>query len=162
MEFYPVGLRFRSLCQYVLWFNNDVDGVHTTNGGITVFVSELAARSFALANNLPVSSSSQPVLDLDGVKEDAFKIDTIDCVAVLNIWNFLADLAASLPEKASTFLALDRRPSTIYDKVFWGNNLPAVTPKDEHYTPAFSITELSDIKAILFAGLDLFAANLRS
>ena len=54
-----------------------------------------------------------------------------------------------------------------YEKLFFGNNLPAMTPLGEHYTPARTDEELDDIRRHVVLGFDLsektiYALNLTS
>ncbi len=69
-------------------------------------------------------------------------------------------MAASLPSKAGSFIALEKTARDIYQKVFWGNNLPAVTPAGKGFDPTWSEEDLIGIKAVLETGLSLFVSNL--
>ena len=76
-------------------------------------------------------------------------------------WNLFSDVAHSMPDKGSAFEHLDSQP-TIYDKLFWGNNLPSMTPEGMHYSPEWSAAEVASLAEILSAGLDLFESCIRS
>ncbi|MDD3483973.1 hypothetical protein [Azovibrio restrictus] len=67
---------------------------------------------------------------------------TRTCAQLLNGWNTLEDMARSIgipmdvpdpEEKASLDLA--------YEKLFYGNNLPALTPEGERFNPLFTARE---------------------
>jgi hypothetical protein len=49
----------------------------------------------------------------------------------------------------------------IYDKLFWGNNLPLITPEGERYLPEWSADEVQSLAQILASGLDLFISVVR-
>jgi len=59
-----------------------------------------------------------------------------------------------------TFEQLDSRFSEVYEKLFWGNNLPAVTPKGFHFDPEWSPDEIAGLATVLRAGLKLFKSRL--
>jgi hypothetical protein len=48
-----------------------------------------------------------------------------------------------------------------YDKLFWGNNLPVVTPPGEFYVPAWSDEELAELHRILSDGMRLIRVAVR-
>lgn len=49
-----------------------------------------------------------------------------NCKTILNFWNIFNDIAYSFGEKIPD--ERTRRSDRCYNKLFWGNNLPAVTP----------------------------------
>jgi len=50
----------------------------------------------------------------------------------------------------------------IYDKVFFGNNLPSVTPQREHNVSEWAAAEIAALAEILATGLDLFVSCTRN
>ncbi len=50
----------------------------------------------------------------------------------------------------------------IYDKLFWGCNLPIVTPEGEHYHPAWTKRELTIMHDVPGSGLKLFQGSVRN
>ena len=50
--------------------------------------------------------------------------------------------------------------NAIYDKVFRGNNLPAITRTGESYVPVWSPDELRSIKALMKSGIALFHSTV--
>jgi hypothetical protein len=163
VDYFLLPFRLDGLNRHVIWFQNDVDGVITThNKRIVTFETQDDATNYAVGSNIALTPRVDENLELDWLVDGAdFSTGDIDCRRTLLAWNFFADVAASLGAKASDFLAKDRKPSKTYDKVFWGNNLPAVTPDGEHYVPSWSTEEIEEIKSILVAGLMLFISNLQ-
>jgi len=84
----------------------------------------------------------------------------VDCPALLNAWNFFDDLARLHDDAESDYAKLSRGAETSYDKLFWGNNLPSMTPPGESFTPVWSAEELEDIRRVMEAGLKLVEAEL--
>jgi hypothetical protein len=79
----------------------------------------------------------------------------------LDAWNFLDDLAGMHVGADTPYARLSRGAAECYDRLFWGNNLPAVTPPGERFEPVWSAEELIKIRRVLAAGLVILAAELR-
>lgn len=45
----------------------------------------------------------------------------------------------------------------MYDKLFWGSNIPAVTPAGQKFNPDWSASEIAALARVLSSGL----ANVR-
>ena len=88
-------------------------------------------------------------------------VKPINCKKGLAAWNLFVDVANSADSRASAFKRLDSKRGEIYNKLFWGNNLPAVTSEGRHYTPEWSPHEVAYLKKILSCGLKLFASRTR-
>jgi len=84
--------------------------------------------------------------------------NTVDCCNFLDAWSLFADLSRSVAGQFDTDRALTNK---IYDKIFWGNNLPAVTPDGEHSVPVWTNDELNILGKILDDGLSLFRNAVR-
>lgn len=60
------------------------------------------------------------------------------CEHLLSGWNSVEDLAKSLDIPLKDFESDEKEIlHTAYDRTFWGNNLPAVTPAGQSYHPLF-------------------------
>jgi hypothetical protein len=86
----------------------------------------------------------------------------VDCPAFLNAWNFFDDLAGLHSGADTRYTRLSRRAAGCYDKLFWGNNLPAVATTDERYIPSWESAELGRIRRVMRAGIELMEAELSS
>ncbi|HEU4388411.1 MAG TPA: hypothetical protein VFV34_11485 [Blastocatellia bacterium] len=75
----------------------------------------------------------RPDLDLDAVARWCEHADArrIECRLLLDAWNFFTDVAASVPGKVRAFVGGFARYTPVYDKLFLGCNLPAVTPEGQ-------------------------------
>ncbi len=139
MEVFPYRFRLFGQDRFVLWVQDDVDVVLKTDAGrIATFDTVEKAQQFAAQRNVTITMpDGDPSLQLDWIADGgSFVTGDIDCIETISAWNLFADIAATFPEQSAHFRSVDRRPHTIYDKVFWGNNLPAVTPEGERYEPA--------------------------
>jgi hypothetical protein len=72
---------------------------------------------------------------------------------MLNTWNILTDIARSL----SLPMHGAKESLDVYDKLFWGSNIPAVTPEGQKFTPDWSASEIAALVRVLSSGL----ANVR-
>jgi hypothetical protein len=145
---------------YLIWFSNDEDGVVIEPDGSAPAFGDLAAlHTYADSQGLDLCIEEPILHDLDSVAAWlARPVRAIDCDAFLTAWNLFADLAAST---GAGFEPDDERTRQIYDKLFWGNNLPTLTPPGEHYVPRWRAAERRRISEVLGAGLALFRSRVR-
>lgn len=84
----------------------------------------------------------------------------VDCRALLDAWNFLDDLTGLHAGADTPHTRLSRAAAGVYDKLFWGSNLPAVTPPGERFESSWSPKELAAIREVFESGLGVLAAEL--
>jgi hypothetical protein len=104
----------------------------------------------------------EPILhDLDLIKRwlSNPRSSRVECGQFLSAWNLFRDIMATLNMDQS--LLSDHYVDRIYQKLFWGSNLPSVTPLKKHYSPLWSRRELRTMKRILGNGLALFRSVVR-
>lgn len=165
---YRLGSRDRDL----IWFSHlddrsdeDHDGVFVAPGGsMPCFASLQELRAYAEAQALtPLDDGSHRLHDLDVLacwlhSKRRTRARHVDCPAFLSAWNLFADLSLSL---GASFDADHRRTQRVYDKLFWGNNLPALTPPGRFYVPIWPKHEVKLMHQVLADGLTLFRASVR-
>jgi len=126
-------------------------------GGILAFESENAAREAGWSGDQIVSSERPPLYDFDSLQAWCKSGESVhDCSMLLDAWNMLADL----PHAGSLFHGADARASHLYEKLFFGCNLPDVTPLGEHLVPTWDASETADLKHLLLLGLAEFRSRL--
>ncbi|MDE5854644.1 MAG: hypothetical protein K2H19_06230 [Ruminococcus sp.] len=81
-----------------------------------------------------------------------------DCKIILDFWNIFNDIVYLFGEKIPD--EYTRRSNRCYNKLFFGNNLPAFTPDREHYTPIFIRKERNNIRRMLSYGIDFIYKNM--
>jgi hypothetical protein len=84
--------------------------------------------------------------------------DTVDCCEFLAAWNLFEDIASSVEGKRPPPAPKHKR---ISNKLFWGNNLPSLTPPGKHYVPIWTKSEVGKLQHILSNGLRLFRNTRR-
>ena len=119
---------------YFIWFSDETDGVFIeSDGKIPIFEDLRQILKYAQLQNIFIKKGNASFLDLDkveySIKQDVFEVN---CVDFLNAWNLLKDVSYSIK---SNFDFNRKITNKIYEKLFWGNNLPAVTPERESYEP---------------------------
>jgi hypothetical protein len=132
-----------------------------TDGTIPLFDTEKAAREAASQSERFSEQPVGPPLDLDAARSwcKTPTDTTVDASLVLGAWNLFADVEAIRNEPK--FRALDRDADRSYDKLYFGCNLPAVTPDGKAYEPQWSDAEVTQLRTLLTAGFDLFDRRVR-
>jgi hypothetical protein len=121
-------------------------------------VSALAA--YAAAKHYPLEHEEPKRHDLDwAVTCLSRAIPAVDCVEALAAWNLFSDVALSIHGAGRAFEELDKQSRAIYEKLFWGNNLPSLTPEGCHFDPEWSSDEITVLATVLRAGLEMFRSR---
>lgn len=79
---------------------------------------------------------------------------TVDCAAFLNSWSLFTDVAVSSGREG--FDPKHRASTKVYSKLFFGCNLPSITPPGRHYEPIWRRREIDLMRTILGGGLGMF------
>jgi hypothetical protein len=167
MEYFVFPYRISSEDGYLVWVSDDKDSkkdhfVIDENGNIPSFSSLSDLKHFAAHRSLALSASEPHVLDLDAVIGWLSKgAEMPDCNELLNAWNAFSDISASCQDNETVFAESNFSNKPIYEKLFWGSNLPAVTPAGERYDPVWSAGEIEALTSIFTAVLDLFTSSTR-
>ena len=145
---------------YLIWQTDaTTDGpdrvIVDRSGRIATFPSEVAARTFAAARGEPAAEEDPVTYDLDRVVAWCRHPDamTVDCEVILDTWNLLLDLPRSPAEAENVFARAEAAAGDLYEKLFFGNNLPAVTPRGASYGPQWSADEITRLSEVLQLGL---------
>ena len=151
---FKVRYRLDGVDRYLIWFSNDSDGVVVQDDGSMVsFRSQSDLDSYAKFRGLKLEPDEPSEFDFDSVERWLSRLDrgSIDCDLFLNAWNLFGDIASSNGNAA--FQQSSRAAGRVYDKLFWGNNLPAVTPAGELYVPVWSERDVDELHRILSQGM---------
>lgn len=154
-EYYEYGILLGGRVNWILWYTNTSDGLACDLvGRIMVFETSPVLRDYATSTGLKVAEAST-VLDLDSVRRwvDGPPSIPADYPTLLNTWNLWDDIRGTLD--CST-LNQDTDVEQVYDKLFWANNPPALTPEGECFIPEWSEHELGILRAQLTDGFELF------
>ena len=161
MGYFPLLYRLQHCESYLLWISGDKDSVVVdADGFVPSFRTFGLLQEFADRKHYRLETEEPKLHDLDWVTISQTD-KSVDCEAALAAWNLFSDVSASVPELNHNFKGLDSQFRLIYDKLFWGNNLPSMTPEGERYLPQWSADELHSLAQILASGLDLFMSVVR-
>lgn len=143
---------------FFIWYEdeNDKNLVYTSDGKVIVFSSEEKARRKAEKLNIKCE---------DTCFYDAERLiywftthqKETDCNFLIDFWNIFSDIAYSVGKELEPVRT--RRSDRCYNKLFWGLNLPAVTPEGCEYEPIFTKRERKLIREIMRTGLEIFEKN---
>jgi hypothetical protein len=159
-EYYFCGCRLDEKDYYFIWFSDEEDRVYLNREGDFVVFNDLKKIvTYAQQQKLPIKDEEPVFYNLDKLeKKLSDKSFKVDCVEFLNVWNLLDDISRSVEGNFNS----DRNATyKIYEKLFWGNNLPAVTPKGKYYEPIWRKRELEIIREVLSRGIGIFRDNLK-
>jgi len=110
----------------------------------------------------PLSIDDPVVHDLDSVDRFIRDPSTLhfDCNDALSAWNLFGDFARSLGQSGILFLDHDQAADRLYDKIFHGCNLPAMTPEGQEFLPTWRSDEIESIREVLMVGFSLFRSAI--
>ena len=167
MNYYALSYQLDAAQRYLIWatdLDSDAKDVILLDGDecILAFDDLSMLQEYATENKLTITQEEPILHDLDWVSNwvRSPSPSTVNCVHVLAAWNLFADIWQSVKRHREYFRSIDEQYQAVYDKVFWGNNLPAVTPDGEHYVPEWNPDEIDVLRGVLSAGLEMFRKNL--
>lgn len=148
---------------YVVWYSDAVDRlVRFKDKKIASFADEHQVRAFCRENGISLMLEPPAVYYFDKMAAwcDSPTAGSIQPTAFLNAWNMLEDVHGF---KLDVHLhdASSQRASKIFDKLFFANNLPAVTPAGASYEPTWSEDEVDLLSRIYRFGLAKLRAGIQ-
>ncbi len=165
--YYAVRYRLDHKDRWLLWHSDDAangleaDGIVVDQTSqVPVFRTPQGLATYAETNNLlPLENDNSAFYNFDAVEKwlKRKRPTQLDCVEFLNAWNLLADLSATI---SGDFDSDKIETGDIYSKLFWGSNIPAITPPGKHYDPVWVGRESRIIRQVIEHGLSLFRRNI--
>lgn len=132
---------------FLLWNCDDEPPFLTDEDNrVLIFGGLFDLNEFAERNGIEIEDGIT-AYDLDDITVTA---ETPDCNEINTKWNIISDLALTV---GAEFSGEDKRYNGIYDKLFFGCNLPAMNHPP--YTPEWGAEEISEINRILAEGAEL-------
>jgi hypothetical protein len=156
---YPLALKVGGRTLFLLWVSDDwaLNRV-LADAGLVVSFSDESAREYALAENLTQAPKEELRLhDLDSAVRWLEADAEPDCRLLLAIWNLAGDVARSVNEPFEDRGAV---LDDFYNKLFFGNNLPSITPPGGQYHPEWTEEELGLLRARIEVAADLIRSRL--
>ena len=145
---------------YTLWYSNDIDGLLNENNKIKYFNTENNLTNYAINKGIKIQPDKITVYNIDDIQKIIqSKGKVIDCEKVLNLWNIIADIAKTI---GTSFYGDKDEITHIYDKLFYGNNLPAICEGNEMQPPIWDEKEISIIFKVLEDSYKIFELSCKS
>ena len=137
MKYFPLLYRLQGEKSYLIWISNEQDSVAVDSDGFVVSFPYLTSlRQYADLKRYRPETEEPVFHDLDWVATWNMRPgEPANCGEALAAWNLFSDVSASIPSRGVAFKTLDSQFPFIYDKLFWGNNLPSVTPEANSTSP---------------------------
>jgi len=151
-SYHAVRCRFGGANRFFVWYSGEPDGVLLSSppARLALFSDLPAVARYAAQQRLKLESEAPAFYDFDRLAEWLSQpTHEPDCQFLLDAWNMLGDIASSLGAR----LVEPAEANGVYDKLFWGSNLPSMTPPGEHFEPSWSENEIATLTSVLSAGL---------
>jgi hypothetical protein len=154
-QYCVIALKLEGRTWYLIWISGSdhPDQVLEEAGRVLVFDDRESLCRHAEGHHIDLAASKlEPVFDIDAVADWVKGDEEPDPVVLLNAWNLAWDIANS------TGVAFNHRGGDrddVYDKVFWSNNLPAMTPPGERYEPQWLPNELELLREVMSEAVHL-------
>ena len=155
-EYFKCWFRLDAHDSYLIWFRDEDDGVITdAHGKVPCFLKTEDLLRQASSLNLNIKNEEPILHDLDFIVTwlESKNSEAVNCDIFLAAWNLFDDVSRS---GGGNFNTEHKLTAKIYEKLFWGNNIQAVTPEGEHYEPSWTKRELKIMREVLGEGLSLF------
>lgn len=149
---------FGKSSHFLIWYEDEINEnrVYTSGGKVICFPSEEQARQKAREFDINIMDTC--FYDVERlIYWFSMHQKEIDCSFLIDFWNLFSDIAYSIGKELEPVRT--RRIDRCYNKLFWGLNLPVVTPEDCEYEPIFTKRERKLIREIMRMGLDIFEKN---
>jgi hypothetical protein len=162
-KYFGAWYRLKGEDRYLVWITNESESVAVDCDGFIPSSASLAdLREYAKLNHCELETAEPILHDLDWVALwTASPRRRVDCKKALAAWNLFGDVTNSIGDRGAAYKRLDASLNTIYRKLFWGNNLPSMTPEGEHFTPKWTPDEIRSMAKLLEAGLLMFESSTR-
>lgn len=113
-------------------------------------------RAFTTQRKIPLQDELVEPLLMDVVEawlNDPCR-EGLDPSLLLNAWNFSDDLAHTLSGSEGDSFRKSPEVLDCYNRLFWANNLPSMTPEGEGFEPDWADSELALLVTTLGQGLE--------
>ena len=161
-RYYPLWFRLNQQDGYFLWFSDEPDGVFLTDDNrIVVSQNRASLKAYTAQLGLPLEPEDPLLHDLDTVQTWLLNqnASAIHCRDFLAAWNLFDDIRASV-QHITDVGSNSAEIEDIYDKLFFGNNLPAITPEGKTYIPEWTSEEVTLLVDLFTQGLNDFRNRL--
>lgn len=134
---------------YCIWYSDEAeDGFLTQACQLLTFADENSAVKFIQTNTSYRAPVTTTIYDADTIEQMMDQQHPFDACITLEFWNIAGDLANSAGRPFQGNIK-DDLTDKVYDKLFYGNNLPEINTSGHLYTPEFTDEEYTRLMDIL-------------
>lgn len=153
-EHYIVKTVFEKNEYYMIWYSDETDSFVTKSSAVIFFDNFEDTVSYAKKHGLCIITSDISLYDFDilrdWLKEPKYNFDS---EFFLDFWNIFDDMSKSVSRE---FLGNFSKNTDIYNKLFYGSNLPAIRGNGEEYIPVWNNEEIQRLEKIMNDGMSIF------
>lgn len=166
--YYPYSATIDESRYILIWYTDSAKGdvFLKANGKPVVGLNKSGIEKQLRNKKLRIEWSQAADVDIDALPAVIKKISRTHSSnkkqnnLLLNAWNFFEDLTRTFGIE-KMFLSF-RNPllNKVYDKIFWGSNLEAVTPANKSYTPIWDDEEIKALQLFLTRAKEVFIPKI--
>ena len=151
MNHYLCEFTLEQRTYFVIWCSDQTDMLlRTKTGTIAIFPDVSSANQDAQNQRYKLEIETIARYNFDEIDNwcSSPNEKTLNHSDMLNAWNMLEDAFRGCKVEAE-FSSRSKTANHIYEKLFYGNNLPAITPEGQHFTPTWTVGELEELSSVL-------------
>jgi len=151
MDYYIVRFNDEKCEKYAVWYTDEKDGFICENGRIVWFDSVMDLFAFCKSRNIDVDENETPIAyDLGYLEKWLSAPDScFNCSDMLDFWNVISDALNSIGVVFSGDYTENNPVNEVYDKLFYGCNLPAYNTSGKEYIPQWTEDEIELLRNVL-------------
>lgn len=152
MQYYIVQFNNENIVRYAIWYTDEKDGFVCESGKILFFDSVEMLKEFCDSKkNVITDTDEMPfIYDFDYLKNWLkFPDDNFDCSNMLDFWNIISDALNDMGIHFIGDCKTDENVNKVYDKLYYGCNLPAYNKNKMKYTPEWTKEEIDILQKVL-------------
>ena len=161
-DYYILWYRLDDKDSYLIWFSteNDDGVLVDKNGFVPSFNDVKTLRDYSNQKKIILKDEEPVIHNLELIENWLCENNSAinDYNEVLNTWNLFEDISISTNGNFNSDRELTKK---IYEKIFWGCNIPAVTPEGESFTPTWTKMELKIVRETLIFGFQMFREKIK-
>lgn len=157
-EYYLCSLIYEQTEIFFIWYEGEPDGVVVDKQGNTITASDMETiKSAGKELNILFETEEVTVFDYDltynAIKREIYSEHVMN--DAINLLNIFGDIALSIPDNEYNDLLDNNKP--IYNKIFYGCNLPSVNTTNEKYVPVWTHEEQQVLQNLFEHGIRLIS-----
>jgi hypothetical protein len=157
---YAVRIRVEGDSRYLAWYSLEHDGYLRDDGRVLARRRVADLREDAARLGCAVDDGVALSISLDALRKE-LRRGKVPASLTLNAWNMLGDLASTVGLAKSVLEGDDAMETTrVYDKVFFANNLPSITPAGRRFRPQWTPDDLRTLRALFSRGATMARREL--